>query len=158
MSYRICAIVVGISLVAVTGAAAQGSGDEPSLRLTHETVVTSVTSANLATLQAIVHPRAAGFFKESQQLVQLGGGVTANDVLPTLIADLGRFVSVPTDTEYRVIGPVGLVNLTAVLQAKKGEKQGDRFVRGTYVYLYDGGGWKLVSWHGSDTPLQRKGK
>ena len=158
MRHRIWALAAGIGLLSMTVAAAQGAADEPSLKLTHETVIKSVTSANLTTLQAIVHPRAAGFFKDSQQLVQLGGTVTANDVLPTLISDLSRFVSIPTDTEYRVIGPAGIVNLTAVLRAKKGEKQGDRFVRGTYIYLFENGAWKLVSWHGSDTPLVKKGK
>jgi 4-hydroxythreonine-4-phosphate dehydrogenase len=44
---------------------------------------------------------------------------------------------------------------TIFLRAKKGEKQGDRFVRGTYVYLREGDNWKLVSWHGSDTPLKK---
>jgi hypothetical protein len=72
------------------------------------------------------------------------------------MADLGRFVSVPTDTVYRIFGEVGLVNMTATLRAKKGERQPDRFVRGTYVYISEGGNWKLVSWHGSDIPLVKR--
>ena len=158
MRHRTCVLAI----VAVVGTAvmarAQGAPDEPSLKTAHETIVSSVTSGNLAVLQSMVHPRATGFFRESQQLVQLGGSVTAASILPTLVSDLGRFVTVPTNTAYRVIGPVGMVNMTAMLQAKKGEKQPDRFVRGTYIYLWDAGNWKLISWHGSDTPLQKKGK
>jgi len=36
---------------------------------------------------------------------------------------------------------------------KKGSK--DRYNRGTYVYISEGGNWKLLSWHGSDTPLKQ---
>lgn len=30
-----------------------------------------------------------------------------------------------------------------------------RFVRGTDLYLWEGGSWKLVSGHGSDTPFKK---
>ncbi len=116
----------------------------------------NVTTGNLTLVQAILHPRATGFFRDSQILVQLNSQVGPADILPAVIADVGRFVSVPTNTTYRVIGGVGLVNMTAMLRAKKGEKQPDRFVRGTYVYVSEGGNWKLASWHGSDIPLQKK--
>jgi hypothetical protein len=152
----VCVLAIVVVVGSGALARAQGSPDEQSLKVAHETVIGSVSTANLTVLQAMIHPRGSGFFKESQQLVQLGAGATAADILPTLITDLGRFVTVPTDTSYNVIGLVGVVNLTAVLQAKKGERQPDRFVRGTYIYVSEGGNWKLVAWHGSDTPLQGK--
>lgn len=155
MRYRICLLAIVTFMGSEIVTRAQGNPDESSLKLAHETLIKSVTSANLTVLQSMIHPRASGFFQASQQLVQLGAGVSAADILPTLIADLGHFVSIPTDTAYRVVGPVGVVNLTAFLQAKKNEKQPDRYVRGTYVYSWDGGNWKLVSWHGSNTPLKK---
>jgi hypothetical protein len=152
--YRICLVAVVAFIGSTAVARAQGGSDEASLKLVHETVVKSVTSGNVAVLQGMIHPRASGFFHASQQPVQLGSGVSAADILPTLITDLGQFVSIPTDTSYRVIGQVGVVNLTAFLSGKK-FGQPDRYVRGTYVYASEGGNWKLVSWHGSDTPLKK---
>lgn len=148
-----------LGLVALIGSTvvvrAQGGPDEASLKLTHETLVKSVTSGNLAVIQGMIHPRASGFFRDSQQLVQLGQGVTAADILPTLIADIGHFVSIPTDTGYRILGTVGVVNMTAFQERKRDERGSDRYVRGTYIYAWEGGNWKLVSFHGSDTPLKK---
>jgi hypothetical protein len=148
-----------LGLVALIGSTAlvraQGGPDEASLKLSHETLVKSVTSGNLAVIQAMIHQRASGFFRDSQQLVQLGQSVTAADIVPTLIADLGHFVSTPTDTGYRVLGTVGVVNMTAFQQRKRNERGSDRYVRGTYIYAWEAGNWKLVSFHGSDTPLQK---
>lgn len=156
MGYRI----VVLAIVALVGSAstvrAQESPEEHALRAAHETIVGSVTTGNLALAQAMIHPRALGFFRDSLFLVQLGGEVGTTDILPAVVGDLSRFVSVPTDTVYRTFGQVGLVSMTATLRAKKGEKQPDRFVRGTYAYISDGGNWKLVSWHGSDIPLVKK--
>lgn len=153
--YRICLLAVVTVVGSAAVARAQGGPDEPSLKLAHETLIRSVTSGNLTVTQAMIHPRASGFFQESQRPVQLGQDVRAADILPTLIADLGHFDSTPTDTAYRVIGSVGMVNMTAFMQAKKGERQPDRYVRGSYVYSWEGGNWKLVAWHGSDTPLKK---
>ena len=150
-----CACV--LTLVALVATAfpvwAQGRPDEASLKLTHETVIKSVTAGNLALVQNLIHPQALGFFRDSQQLVRLGSGVTAADILPTLIADLGNFVSTPTETGYRVFGTSGIVYMTTFQDRKSG--RGDRYVRGTYVYLWENGAWKMVSWHGSDTPLKK---
>jgi hypothetical protein len=149
--------LVTVAMVAWAAVAhAQGNPDEQALKAAHETLVGSVTTGNLTMAQAMIHPRGMGFFKDSQMLVQLSSQVGPANILPAVIADVGRFVSVPTDTTYGFFGQVGLVNMTATLRAKKGEKQPDRFVRGTYVYIADGGNWKLVSWHGSDIPLQKK--
>ena len=148
-----------LGLVALIGSTAvvraQGAPDEASLKLTHETLVKSASSGNLAVLLGMMHPRASGFFRDSQQPVQLGQGVTAADILPTLIADLGHFVSTPTDTGYRVLGTVGAVNMTAFQKRKSNERGSDRYIRGTYIYAWEGGNWKLVSFHGSDTPLKK---
>jgi hypothetical protein len=149
-------LAVAVALGAPAAAAAQAGPDEASLKLAHETVIKAVTSGNLAVAQGMVHPRASGFFRESQQLVQLGTGVTASDILPTLFADLGTFASISaTNTGYRAFGTFGIVNMTAFQKRKSSERGPDRFVRGTYVYLWDAGNWKLVSWHGSDTPVKK---
>ena len=50
---------------------------------------------------------------------------------------------------------MGIVNMTAFQKRKPSEKGPDRYVRGTYTYFYDGSNWKLVSWHGSDTPVKK---
>lgn len=152
-------IVCGLAVVALAASTAvvraQGSPDEASLKLVHETVFKAVASGNLTLIQGLIHTRASGFFRDSQQPVQLGSGVTAADVLPTLLADLGHFQSIPTDTVYRVIGTVGVVNMTSFQQRNRNERGSDRYLRGTYIYAWDGGSWKLVSWHGSDTPLKK---
>ncbi len=140
---------------------AQGGPNEQSLKTAHETMISSMKTANMTVLQAMIHPHALGFFRDSQFPVQIRTDYTAADAIPDVIADLGRFVALPTDTVYRVVGQVGVVCMTAALQPKKSEKQKDekllpRYLRGTYVYVSDGGNWRLVSWHGSDTPLVQK--
>jgi hypothetical protein len=153
---RVCVL----ALVAVIGTAsavrAQSRPDEASLKLVHETMIKNVTAGNLAVIQGLIHPQAVGFFRDSQQAVRLGPSLTPAAILPTLIADLGHFSSTtPTDTGYLALGNVGIVNMTTYQERKSNERGPDRFVRGTYVYLWEGGSWKLVSWHGSDTPLKK---
>jgi hypothetical protein len=149
-------VLTAVAVLGMPAAARAQAADETSLRLAHETVVKAVTSGNIAVVQGIMHPRASGFFRESQQLVQLSPTVTAAAVLPTLIADLATFVSIATtDTGYRIFGATGIVNMTAFEKRKPSERGSDRFIRGTYVYLWDAGNWKLISWHGSDTPLKK---
>ena len=135
---------------------AQSGPDEQSLKTAHETMINSVKTANLTILQAMIHPRALGFYRESQFPVQIRSDYTAADAVPSVLTDFGRFIAVPTDTVYRVVGQVGVVCMTSALQPKKGEKQPPRYLRGTYVYISEGGSWRLVSWHGSDTPLVNK--
>jgi hypothetical protein len=153
-------LTIGLAIVALLGmptaARAQAGPDETSLKLAHETVIKAVTSGNLAVVQGMIHPRASGFFRDSQQLVQLSPTVTAAAVLPTLIADLGTFASIATtDTGYRIFGAIGIVNMTAFEKRKPSERGSDRYLRGSYVYLWEAGNWKLISWHGSDTPLKK---
>jgi hypothetical protein len=148
-----------LALVAIIATApvvrAQGRPDDASLRLVHETMIKSITAGNLAVVQGIIHPQALGFFRDSQKPVRLGSDLSPADILATLIADLGHFTSTPTDSGYRVLGNVGIVYMTTYQERKSNERGSDRFVRGTYIYLWDNNGWKLVSWHGSDTPLKK---
>ena len=150
-------------ILAIMGAAAsvvpgyaQKVPDEQSLKIAHETLISSIKEANLVVLQPMIHPRGLGFFRESQFPVEIRNDYSAADALPALVNDISRFVAVPTDTVYRVFGQAGLVLMTAQLQTKKGEKQPPRYLRGTYLYIPEGGNWRLVSWHGSDTPLAKK--
>jgi hypothetical protein len=131
---------------------AQGSLDEKSLKTAHETMIQNIEKANLVVLQAMIHPRALGFFRESQSPAQIRREYSTADALPSVVSEYAKFVAVPTDTVYRVVGQVGIVCMTTAMQAKKGEKQSSRYHRGTYVYISEGGNWKLLSWHGSDTP------
>jgi hypothetical protein len=114
-----------------------------------------VKTGNLTLLQAMIHPRALGFFRESVNSVQLGSNYGPAEALPAVLSDIGAFVTVPTDTVYRVLGQVGVVLMTANLQAPKDSKQPNRSSRATYVCIEDGGNWKLLSWHGSDMPLKK---
>lgn len=136
---------------------AQSSPNEQSLKLAHEAMISSMTTGNMPLLQATIHPRALGFFRESQFPVQIRPDFTAADALPSVIAELGRFVAMPmTDSVYRVVGQAGIVCMASALQPQKGEKEIPRYLRGTYVYVFEDGNWKLISWHGSDTPLAKK--
>ena len=156
MTYRVSVLAVLAILGSAGVARAQAAPDEASLKLAHETVIKAVTSANLTVLQAMIHPRASGFFRSSQQPVLLGSGVTAADILPTLMTDLGTFAAITTtSTGYRAVGPIGVVTVTVFQKRKSSEKGPDLYVRGTYVYGWDEGSWKLVSWHGSDTPVKK---
>jgi hypothetical protein len=147
----VLAMIVALGWAAPT--LAQRAPDEQSLKVAHDTVMSAVKSANLTVLQALIHPRALGFYRDSQFPVEIRSDYTAADALPSVLTDLSRFVSVPTSSVYRVVGQVGVVCMTASLQMKKGSK--DRYSRGTYVYISEGGNWKLLSWHGSDTPLKQ---
>jgi hypothetical protein len=157
MKYRAGILAILAVLASAALLTAQPRSDEQSLKTAHETLFSSVKTANLTLLQAMIHPRSLGFFRESLSAVQLGPGYGAAEALPTVLTDLSQFNAVPTDTVYRVLGPVGVVLMSAHLQAPKAsKKQLDRSSRATYVYISDGENWKLLSWHGSDTPLKMK--
>ncbi len=145
--------------MAVVGCAAlmraQARPDEQSLKAAHEALFASVQAGNLTLLQAMIHPRGLGFFRDSVNTVQLGNNYGVAEVLPAVLTDVGRFVAVPTDTVYRAVGQVGVVLVTAHLQAPKGSNLPDRSSRGTYVYSVDGGNWRLLSWHASEMPLKK---
>jgi hypothetical protein len=150
----IMAIMIAVASTAIGHA--QSNLTEQSLKTTHETMISNIKTANLVVLQAMIHPRALGFFRESQATVQIRDNYPVADALPSVIAEISRFMPFVTDTVYRVVGQAGIVCMTAVLQPKVGEKQPIRYLRGTYVYVSEGGKWNLVSWHGSDTVLAKK--
>jgi hypothetical protein len=154
--YPVWILTIVITIGSVALGNAQSGPSEQSLQTTHETMINNVKTANLVILQAMIHPRALGFFRESQSPAQIQSGYTAADALPTIITDVGKFIAIPTQTVYRVVGQVGIVCMTALMEAKKNEKQSSRFLRGTYVYIWENGNWKLLSWHGSDTPPAKK--
>lgn len=157
MRLRVWVLAIMVVVAPVALARAQSGPDEQSLKVAHETIINAVKAGNLSLLQALIHPRGLGFYRDSQFPVQIRSDYSAADAVPAVLTDLSRFVAVPTDTVYRVVGQVGVVCMTASLQAKKGDnKPPDRYTRGTYVYISEGGNWKLVSWHGSDTPLVKK--
>ncbi len=147
-----------LAIMALVGCAAlmraQTPSDEQTLKTAHEALFSSVKAANLTLLQAMIHPQGLGFFRESVGSVRLGANYSPADVLPAVLTDIGQFVTVPTDTVYRVVGQVGVVLMTAQLQAAK-KGQPNRSSRATYVYIMDGGNWRLLSWHGSDMPLKK---
>lgn len=152
--------VLTIMVVAAltTSAYAQVEATEESLKVVHDTLINSVTKGNAAAVQMMIHPQALGFFRDSQFPAQVGGDYTTTDALPSVLADISSFVTFPTTkTVFRVLGNVGVVLMTATLEPLKSEKKkGPRYVRGTYVYVWNDGGWKLASWHSSDTPLVKK--
>jgi hypothetical protein len=138
-------------------ATAQNAASEDTLKATHQVMFQAVNAGNVAMIAALVHPQALGFFRESQQIVQLSPSVTATTVVAALITDVSRFSSTPFDSATRVVGNVGIVALTAVQTPKPGTKDKEnRYLRSSFVYVYSTDGWKLVSWHTSETPLKKK--
>lgn len=131
------------------------SADE-SLKVTHETLANAVKQGNLTLIQGLIHPRALGFFWDSQMLVELRPDFGPAQALPPVIADLSRFIATPYSATYRVIDDTGVVCMTTSRVPKKGEKQPVGYYRLTYVYVQSEGNWKLLSWHSSETPLKRQ--
>jgi len=147
-----CAIAVSASASAVV---AQGVSVEDRLKLTHQTLVSAITSGNPAMLEAVIHRNGVGFFRDSQMIVQLGGGYGPKEAIPDVLADLGRFTMATYDTAYRVAGSTGVVCMAMNFQPKKGEKGPPRYIRSTWVYADVDGAWRLLSWHSSDIPLKK---
>jgi hypothetical protein len=135
---------------------AQSESGETTLKTAHEFLMNAVKSGNLTSLGAVIHPRALGFYRQSQFAVQLRSEYSATDALPAVLDDLSKFVSIPTDTVYRAIGSTGVICMSATLTPKKGSKEKTRYLRSTWIYVNVDGNWKLVSWHSSDTPLTQK--
>jgi hypothetical protein len=135
---------------------AQSQSGETALKMAHEFLMNAVKSGNLTTLEAIIHPRALGFFRQSQSVVQLRSEYSATDALPAVLNDLSRFMTVPTDIVYRVVGNTGVVCMSAILTPKQGDKGLTRYLRSTWIYVNVDGNWKLMSWHSSDVPLAKK--
>ncbi len=148
----LCVIVV---LAFVPALVAQSGPTEDSLKLAHQTLMSAITSGNPAMLEGFLHQSGLGFFKDSQMIVQFGGGSSAKEGIPAVLADLGRFTMSNLDAVYRVAGDTGVVCMATTMQPKKGEKGPPRYLRSTWVYANLGGTWKLVSWHTSDIPLAK---
>ena len=151
---RIYALILAMALAAGPLVRAQSAATEQSLKATNEALLAAIKSGNIEMAQALIHPRAVGFFRESQRIAELSAGYTAADALPSVLADIGRFNAVTYSATYRVIGDTGVVCMANNMQAKKWEKAGDRFTRSTYVYVSVNGSWRLLSWHTSDIPLK----
>jgi len=147
-----CALVV---LAAPSVLWAQDSPPEDRLKLTHQTLLSAISTGNPALLEPVLHQRGVGFFRDSQLIVQLGGGYGPKEAIPDVLADLGRFTMATYDTVYRVAGSTGVVSMAMVFQPKKGEKGPPRYIRSTWTYADVDGMWRLLSWHSSDIPLKK---
>ena len=148
-------MILALASTSLLSAQIQQSG-EATLEITHELLTNALKSGNLATLSAVIHPRALGFYWQSQSVVQLRGEYSATDALPSVLDDLSKFTTIPTETVYRAIGNTGIVCMSATLTSKQGNKNLTRYLRSTWVYINADGNWKLLSWHSSEVPLTKK--
>jgi SnoaL-like domain len=150
-----------LTLLASSPLAARAAAPEDSLKLAHGTLVSSILQGNLAMAQGLVHQNALGFFWDSQMLAEIKPEFTPAQALTPIIADLGRFTSTNSATTYRVVGDTGIVCMTSVRVPTKEAKKEDSklqtaYYRLTYTYVRDGGNWRLLTWHTSQTPLVKK--
>jgi hypothetical protein len=148
-----------LSLVLVSAAVAaldgQGAPTQASLELAHQTLTSALTSGSPALLEPMLHPRGLGFFRNSENIAQLGGDLSSGTAIPAVLADLSRFAAADYDTVYRVVGTTGVVCMATSLRPKKGEKGQPRYIRSTWMYVHVDGTWRLLSWHSSDVPLKK---
>lgn len=136
-------------------ALAQSGPTEDSLKLAHQTLASGIASGNPAMVVPILHRSGVGFYRDSQLIVRLGGSYGPEEAIPTVLADLGRFMSATYETVFRVAGTTGVVCSASNLQPKKGENVPPRFIRGTWTYAFIDGAWRLLAWHSSDIPLKK---
>jgi hypothetical protein len=150
-------ILMGIlALGSIPLLSAQTESAETTLQMTHEFLTNALKSGNLASVAAVFHPSALGFYWQSQSVVQLSREYSATDALPAVLDDLGRFTAFAPATVYRVFGNTGIVCMSATLTPIKGDKKLTRYLRSTWVYININGNWKLASWHSSEVPLAKK--
>jgi hypothetical protein len=149
-------LIVILALASTSPLNAQIDSGETALKMTHELLTNALKSGNLTTLAAVMHSRALGFYWQSQNVVQLRSEYSATDALPSVLDDLSKFATIPTDTVYRAIGDTGIVCMSATLTPKQGDKKLTRYLRSTWVYINVDGNWKLLSWHSSEVPLTKK--
>ena len=147
-----CAITVSTSASTIV---AQDVSVEDRLKLTHQTLMSAITSGNPAMVEAVIHRNGVGFFRDSQMIVQVGGSYGPKEAIPDVLAALGRFTMAAYDTAYQVAGSTGVVCMAMNFQPKKGEKGPPRYIRSTWVYADVDGAWRLLSWHSSDIPLKK---
>ena len=152
---RALVFAVAVTFAVMPGLSTQSGATEENLRITHESLFGAIKSGNLTMAQALIHPRALGFYRDSQRIVELRPDYGAAEALPSVLADIGRFSAVVYDASYRIVGDTGIVCMANSLQPKKWEKVKARSIRSTYVYINADGNWKLLSWHTSDIPLNK---
>jgi hypothetical protein len=133
---------------------AQSMPTEQNLKTAHDSFISAITSGNLAMAQAMIHPRAIGFFLESVKIVELRPDYGPAEALPAVIKDLSQFNQADFETSYRVLGSTGIICVSRSLEAKKWSKTKDLYTRSTFVYVQTDGNWKLISWHTSNIPLK----
>jgi len=156
MTRRASALCVVLVCAAVAVPGGQGDATEQALKLAHQTLMSAITSGNPAIVMPILHQNGLGFFRDSQNIARLGGGLAAKEAIPTVLADLGRFTASEYEAVYRVAGTTGVVCMATGLNPKKGEFGGQpRYIRSTWVYAHLDGTWRLLSWHTSDIPLKK---
>src|SRR5262245_47740352 len=78
-----------VAVCAAASTAGQTLSAEDSLKATHETLMRAVTTADAERVAALIHPRALGFFRMSQQVAELEGGSSLQALVETLLRDLG---------------------------------------------------------------------
>ncbi|PWT85731.1 MAG: hypothetical protein C5B57_02435 [Blastocatellia bacterium] len=154
LSILVLSLTFNLSLASSTQG--QTNPTEAGVKTTHEALVAAIKTGNLTMAQGLIDPQALGFFRESVRLVQLNGTYGPAQVLPDVLADLGRFVINPYETVYRVRGSTAIVAMSTQLAGKESEKTKTQSLRSTYVYIFINGNWKLLSWHTSVPPLPVK--
>ena len=114
----------------------------------------AVTAANADRVSTLIHPQALGFFRMSQQVAELEGGESRRAIVEALLRDLGELTTSQQSltTRIRVIGETGIVTQTLRREAT-GKKKVVRYLRSTGVYVRSADGWRLISWHTSDSPM-----
>jgi hypothetical protein len=117
----------------------------------------AVTAANAERVAALVDPRALGFFRAGVQVVELQGGANLAGLIQGLLTDLGEFTTSqqPVTTTIRVVGDTGIVTQTSRREVIVKKKKVTLSLRTTGVYIRSADGWKLLSWHTSDIPLEK---
>ena len=152
MSRWVLALALAVGLTGST--AGQALSPEASLKATHDTLMQAVTAANADRVAPLIHPRALGFFRDSQQVTELKGASNLGPIVAALLRDLGEFTAAQANsTTLLVEGNTGIVTQTSRRETVVEKKPVSRYLRTTGVYLRSGDGWKLLSWHTSDTPL-----
>ncbi len=152
-------VLCAAAILSTQAAVAQTPGVQ-GLKMAHTGLLQAFESGDMQSLQAGIHPRAVGFFRNAQRVTELSIKMQVKDVVPPLWADTMRFARTPLETKYEVLGETGIVSTTASFVPAKNPPPGQkkatapRYGRMTHVYSFQGGVWKLVAWHTSDTPVK----
>ena len=157
MTIRAWVLASAVVLGVIASAAGQTLSPEDSLKATHETLMQAVAAANVERVAALVHPKGLGFFRASQQVAEIQGSGNLASLVQGLLKDLGEFTASQQSlsTTVRVVGDTGIVTQTSLRDSIVNKKKVVRHLRTTGVYVRSADGWKLMSWHTSDTPLEK---